>query len=253
MASRASRIASAVCGAVAVVGLSQSSQAQIFNDVQAELRVQWMMMKREMPRHPNPEVQRFAECIARAIIRVVPEEWQELDWEVIVFDNEAANASVTPEGKIAVFSGILQVANTPDKLAAVLGHEVAHLTEGHVRERVLRAAGTGLLGTLGGAVTGFGNESQQVAQVMFQLPYQRSQENEADISGMELAARAGYNPAAALEIWRQMVAESGNRSEWLSTHPDPELRMRDMAAELAPALAQYNEALDSGIRPLCDL
>jgi predicted Zn-dependent protease len=69
---------------------------------------------------------------------------------------------------------------------------------------------------------------------------------------MALAARAGYNPAAALEIWRQMVAESGRRSEWLSTHPDPELRMRDMAAELAPALKLYNEALDAGVRPLCD-
>jgi predicted Zn-dependent protease len=204
-----------------------------------------------MPRHPNPDVQRFAECIARAIVNVVPAEWQDLDWEIIVFDSESTNASVTPEGKIAVFAGLLQVADTPDKLAAVLGHEVAHLTEGHVRERVLRAAGTGLLGTLGGAVTGFANESQQVAQVVFQLPYQRNQENEADIAGMKLAAQAGYNPAATLDIWRQMVAESGPRSELLSTHPDPELRMREMAANLSPALILYNDALDSGVRPGC--
>jgi predicted Zn-dependent protease len=236
-----------------VLGLNQAARAQIFNDVQAELRVNWLMMKREMPRHPNPAVQRFAECIARAIVKVVPEEWQNLDWEIIVFDSESTNASVTPEGKIAVFSGLLQVASTPDRLAAVLGHEVAHLTEGHVRERVLRAAGTGLLGALGSAVTGFGNESQQAAQVVFQLPYQRNQENEADIAGMKLAAQAGYNPAAALEIWRQMVAESGRRSEFLSTHPDPELRMREMAANISPALKIYNDALDSGIRPLCNL
>jgi predicted Zn-dependent protease len=236
-----------------VLGLNQAARAQIFNDVQAELRVNWLMMKREMPRHPNPAVQRFAECIARAIVKVVPDEWQNLDWEIIVFDSESTNASVTPEGKIAVFSGLLQVASTPDRLAAVLGHEVAHLTEGHVRERVLRAAGTGLLGALGSAVTGFGNESQQAAQVVFQLPYQRNQENEADIAGMKLAAQAGYNPAAALEIWRQMVAESGRRSEFLSTHPDPELRMREMAANISPALKIYNDALDSGIRPLCNL
>jgi predicted Zn-dependent protease len=236
-----------------VLGLNQAARAQIFNDVQAELRVNWLMMKREMPRHPNPAVQRFAECIARAIVKVVPDEWQNLDWEIIVFDSESTNASVTPEGKIAVFSGLLQVASTPDRLAAVLGHEVAHLTEGHVRERVLRAAGTGLLGALGSAVTGFGNESQQAAQVVFQLPYQRNQENEADIAGMKLAAQAGYNPAAALEIWRQRVAESGRRSEFLSTHPDPELRMREMAANISPALKIYNDALDSGIRPLCNL
>lgn len=236
---------------IALVGLFQTAQAQIFNDAKAQLRVQWLMMKREMPRHPNPAVQRFAECIARAIIAEVPPEFADLDWEVIVFDNDSTNASVTPEGKIAVFSGLLQVADTPDKLAAVLGHEVSHLTLGHVRERVLRAAGTGLLGALGSAVTGFGNESQTAATVMFQLPYQRHQENEADINGMLLAAKAGYNPAATLDIWRQMVKDEGPRSEFLSTHPDPELRMREMAANLAPALKVYNDALDAGVRPGC--
>jgi len=122
MAKKAFRLAGAVCAAAGLLGLNQSAHAQIFTDAQAELRLQWLMMKREMPRHPNPEVQRFAECIARSIVNVVPPEWQELDWEIIVFDSDSANASVTPEGKIAVFSGLLQVANTPDRLAAVLGH-----------------------------------------------------------------------------------------------------------------------------------
>jgi predicted Zn-dependent protease len=209
-------------------------------------------MKREMPRYPNEAVQRYAQCIAWAIIDVIPEEWQNLNWEVIVFDNDARNASVTPEGKIAIFSGILQVANTPNELAAVLGHEVSHLTQGHVKERVMRAAGTGLLGALGGALTGFGSESQTAAQVMFQLPYQRGQESEADLVGMQYMAKAGYNPSAVLSLWKEMGA--GRRgSDWLSTHPDPELRMSDMARNLAPALETYNAALDAGVRPRCSL
>jgi len=216
--------------------------------------VQWLMMKREMPRYPNQAVQRYAECIARAIIDVIPPEWQDLDWEVIVFDNEARNASVTPEGKIAVFSGLLQVADTPDELAAVLGHEVAHLTQGHVKDRVLRAAGTGIAGALGGILTGFGSESQQAAQVVLQLPYQRGQEGEADIVGMTYMAEAGYNPSSVLQLWREMGDGRENRgSNWLSTHPNPRDRMTDMALNLSPALKIYNESLDSGVRPRCRL
>ena len=226
--------------------------AQIFNDAKSELRVQWLQMKREMPRYPNPAVQSFAECVAWSIIDVIPDEFQNLDWEVIVFDNEARNASVTPEGKIAVFSGILEVANTPDKLAAVLGHEVAHLTQGHVKDRVLRAAETGMLGVLGGVLTGFGNESQTAAQVVLQLPYQRAQESEADVVGMSYMAKAGYNPATVLDIWRDMGKDDNSRgSNWLSTHPNPQDRMTELARNLSPALKAYNDALDAGVRPRC--
>jgi predicted Zn-dependent protease len=229
-----------------------SAGAQIFTDAEAELRVRWLQMKREMPRHPSQAVQRYTECIARAIIHVIPPEWQNLDWEVIVFDDESRNASVTPEGKIAVFSGILEVADTPNELAAVLGHEVAHLTEGHVKARVLAAAGTGVVGVLGGVLTGFGNESQRVAQAAIQLPYQRGQEGEADIVGMSYMAKAGYDPTAVLDLWRDMSGGDENRgSNWLSTHPNPRDRMTDMALNLSPALKAYNDALDAGVRPRC--
>jgi predicted Zn-dependent protease len=239
---------------VAFAGLlPANSQAQIFTDAQAELRVAWLQMKRELPQHPNPAVQRYAQCIAWAIIDEIPDDYEQLDWEIIVFDSGARNASVTPEGKIAVFSGLLEVANTPDKLAAVLGHEVAHLTQGHVKERVLRAAGTGLLGMVGGVLTGFGSESQSAAQVIFQLPYQREQENEADIAGMNLMAEAGYNPAAVLELWADMAGDGERQSELLSTHPDPDLRRQEMARNLAPALRSYNDSLDAGVRPRCSL
>jgi predicted Zn-dependent protease len=235
--------------------LPLTTQGQIITDAESELRVVWMQMKRELPRHPSEAVQRYAQCIAWAIIDQVPEEFHDLSWEVIVFDTGALNASVTPEGKIAIFSGLLEVADTPDKLAAVLGHEVAHLTQGHVSERVGRMAMTGIAGVIAGTVTGFGAESMTAAEVVLQLPYQRGQETEADIVGMTFMANAGYNPASVLALWRDMAGSGGGerQPEWLSTHPDPELRRQEMAGNLAPALKTYNDALDSGVRPRCHL
>jgi predicted Zn-dependent protease len=224
-------------------------------DVEAELRVQWMMLKRNTPQHPSERVQRLVQCIAYAIIEQVPEELQQLDWEVLVFDDEMRNAMVTPAGKIAVFGGLLDVADTPDKLAAVLGHEVAHLTEDHVKERIGRARMTGAFGAIGSAVTGV--NSQDAATVLLQFPFQREQETEADVVGMTYMARAGYNPAAAIELWRAMGGgdrfDRNRPPEWLSTHPDPEFRMADIARSLSPALVEYNKALDAGIRPRCAL
>jgi len=254
MTAKASTTALAFLATLVVLALPMRVHGQIFTDAQAELRLQWLQMKRELPRDPRPQVQRFAECISKAILNVVPKEYQDLDWEVIVFDSDSRNAQVMPEGKIAIYSGLLEVANTPDEMAAVLGHEVAHLTEGHVHQRVLRSAGTGLLGVAGGVLTGFGRESQTTAEVLFQLPYQREQEREADLVGMHYMAMAGYNPAATLELWRGMSENrDGAPPEWLSTHPDPDFRMSDMAKNLAPALVEYNKALDSGVRPRCRL
>lgn len=242
--------------AALAIAFTTSSEAQIINDIEAQVRLQWMEMKRHSPRHPSERVQRFAQCIAYSIIDVIPEEFQDLDWEIIVFDEPAKNAMVTPDGKIAIFSGIFEVADTAEKLAAVLGHETAHLTQNHVKERVRRATMTGLVGVFGGAATGLGGESQTGAMVVMQLPFQREQEREADLVGMQFMAQAGYNPAMAMEVWRAMGAESepGSRPpEFLSTHPEPRDRMTDMARNLAPALVAYNAALDAGVRPRCQL
>jgi predicted Zn-dependent protease len=238
--------------------VSRDTGAQIFvtqKDVEAELRVMWLNLKRGTPEHPDPKVQRLAQCIAYSIIDVIPDEFHDLNWEVIVFDNGDVNATVTPEGKIAVFGGLMDVADTPDMLAAVIGHEISHLTRNHVSQRIRRGMTTGLASAIGGAATGF--DSRGVATVFFQYPFQREQETEADLSGMDYMARAGYNPAAAMEFWRAMnkkSREEGNRPpEFLSTHPDPEYRMTDIAKNLAPALEAYNSALDAGVRPRCSL
>lgn len=256
-----SRVIAAIAGAItlaAVIGIGAPARGQIFTDAEAELRLEWLRMKREMPQHPNPAVQRYAQCLAWSIIDVIPDEYQDLNWEVIVFDNGATNASVTPEGKIAVFSGLLQVADTPDELAAVLGHEVAHLTEGHVQGRVGRMSATTFLGifaTAAGRSAGLpvdGGTVQTGAQVGFLYPYQRNQETEADLAGMTYMAQAGYNPAAVLDLWKEM-GEGRSNSDWLSLHPAPQARMTDMARNLSPALRIYNDALDSGVRSRCRL
>jgi predicted Zn-dependent protease len=256
---RRALITAALVVALAVAPfVSRESGAQIFvtqKDVEAELRVMWMTLKRGTPQHPDPKVQRLAQCIAYSIIDVIPAEFQNLNWEVIVFDNDDVNAMVTPEGKIAVFGGLMDLADSPDMLAAVIGHEVSHLTRNHVSQRIRRGLATGVATAIGGTVTGM--DSSGVATVFFQYPFQREQETEADISGMEYMARAGYNPAAAMEFWRAMnkrADEEVNRPpEFLSTHPDPEYRMTDIAKSLAPALAAYHSALDAGVRPRCSL
>ena len=246
---------SALLAVFLTLGSAVALQAQIIQDAESQLRLKWLDLKRNAALHPDERVQRVVSCLAYAIIDVVPEEFQALNWEVLVIDDPGfRNAEVLPEGKIIVYSGIFQAADTTEKLAAVIGHEVAHLTENHVKERVRRATGTGLLGTLGGAVTGLGGGSQQAARVLFQLPYQREQEREADVTGMMYMARAGYNPVATIDLWKGMSAgREGAPPEWLTTHPDPELRLQFLARNLTPALLAYNESLDAGVRPLCRL
>lgn len=254
----------ALVTAVASVALAvapfvyRDTGAQIFvtqKDVEAELRVMWLNLKRGTPEHPDPRVQRLAQCIAYSIIDVIPDEFHNLNWEVIVFDNADVNAMVTPDGKIAVFGGLIEIAETPDMIAAVIGHEVSHLTKNHVSQRIRRGMATGLATAIGGTATGV--DSSGVATVFLQYPFQREQETEADLTGMEYMARAGYNPAAAMEFWRGMDQKSrtsGNRQpEFLSTHPDPEGRMTDIARNLSSALATYHSALDAGVRPRCSL
>jgi len=155
-------------------------------------------------------------------------------WEVNVLSTPELNAWVMPGGKIAVYTGLIeQLQLTDAELAAVMGHEIAHALREHGRERASRAVGQGLaLGVLG-AVAGIGDAGMNVAQlaleVTLNLPNSRTHEVEADRIGVELAARAGYDPRAAVALWQKMgqVAQGGP-PKWLSTHPPREDRLRDL-------------------------
>jgi predicted Zn-dependent protease len=157
--------------------------------------------------------------------------WQ---WEVNVLSTSELNAWVMPGGKIAVYTGLIERLQLTDaELAAVMGHEIAHALREHGRERASRAIGQGVaLGVLG-AVAVIGDAGMNVAQlaleVTLNLPNSRTHEVEAVRIGVELAARAGYDPHAAVTLWQKMgqVAQGGP-PKWLSTHPPREERLRDL-------------------------
>jgi predicted Zn-dependent protease len=154
-----------------------------------------------------------------------------------------------PGGKIAVYTGIIdKLKLTDDELAAIMGHEIAHALREHGRERASRAAGQGLLVSVVGAATGIGDGGQQLAnmalQVAVALPNSRTQETEADRIGVELAARAGYDPRAAVTLWQKMGALSGGASQpgFLSTHPSHAQRIDDLRDYSARVMPLYQAA-----------
>lgn len=181
------------------------------------------------------------------VFRKDAEKW---DWEVNVEKNDALNAYCMPGGKIMVLSGIVEkIEATDDELAAVIGHEIAHALREHGRERMSRAyvqqfglqalalyATKGAVGTAAMKGAGLGS------QLFFALPNGREQERESDRIGLELSARAGYNPDAAVTLWQKMSAQSKNAPpEFLSTHPASENRIADLKA-LAPKVRPLYEA-----------
>ena len=217
-------------------------------EVLRQSRLQWLTMKRDMSRPGNPRIQPFVECITNGIIDTLEEPYASMDWEIIVFDDESANAFAMPGGKIGVFTGIFEVADTPDALAAVIGHEIAHLTENHVMARARRGTLTGLATILGGAATGLYGSVQQGVQVGLSLPFDRAQESEADIVGLDYMAKAGFDPRSSLRLWKNMSENRNGRSvpEFLSTHPADDRRMDDLVKAMTPALITSVRAQEEG-------
>lgn len=156
-------------------------------------------------------------------------------WEVHVISTDEVNAWCMPHGKIAVYTGLLnKIKPTDDELAAVLGHEMAHALREHVREQISQQMGTQAVLGIAGALLGLGETAQNlggmVANVTIGLPHSRTDETEADRIGLELAARAGYDPRAAVALWQKMqkLAGGGQTPQFLSTHPSDEARIADV-------------------------
>jgi predicted Zn-dependent protease len=167
-------------------------------------------------------------------------------WEVNVLSSDEVNAWCMPGGKIAVYTGLIRKLNlTDDELAAVMGHEIAHALREHARERMGRQVGTGIGLSMIEILTGVhtGNLGQTRAQSMFVLPNSRQNEQEADRIGVELAARAGYDPRAAVSLWQKMTSVGGSQPpQWLSTHPSHESRVRDLQDYSERVLPLYRQA-----------
>lgn len=168
------------------------------------------------------------------------------NWEVNVQTSEDVNAYCMPGGKIMVYTGLIDTVKPTDaELAAVIGHEIAHALREHSRERLSRAYAEQVL--LAGVAVATGGElmelASQISAVTFTLPHSREQEAEADRIGLELMARAGYDPNAAVTLWQKMSkASSGGPPEFLSTHPSGETRIRDLEKNVPRVLPLYQAA-----------
>jgi predicted Zn-dependent protease len=187
--------------------------------------------------------------IARRIVSATPAFRADAagwNWQFNVQKTKDVNAYCMPGGRIMVYSGLIETLDVSDaELATVLAHEVAHALREHTRERVSRAYAQQLVLSGAAAVTGVSegaaNIANMVAEVTFQLPFSREQESEADQIGLELMARAGYDPRAAVTLWNKMasIEGAGGQPKFLSTHPAPKDRIKDIEKSLPRVLPLY--------------
>ncbi len=169
-------------------------------------------------------------------------------WEIHVISADEVNAWCMPGGKMAVYTGLInRIKPTDDELAAVLGHEMAHALREHSREQISQQMATQVGLSILTAVTGVqgvNDLGSALTNVMFTLPNSRTHESEADLIGVELAARAGYDPRAAVTLWQKMAALGGGSApaEFLSTHPSPATRSAELQRNAEKVMPLYEAA-----------
>ena len=201
----------------------------------------------------HPQVQRLR-AIAQRLVPFTPP-WNgrapRWAWEVNLLLSPTLNAFCMPGGKIAFYLGILaKLQLSDDEVAAIMGHEVAHALREHARERfgktVATQWGAGALSYALG-LGGVGREVVNMGGQLLTLKFSRDDETEADIVGMDLAARAGYNPAAGVTLWQKMIAVAkGAPPQFLSTHPAGDTRIRDIQSKLPKVMPLYQRAPKAG-------
>ena len=210
--------------------------------------------KRALAPKDNAQVLRLR-AIAQKIIPFALEwnprarNWQ---WEVNLIGSSQINAYCMPGGKIAFYTGILeQMRLTDDEVAMVMGHEIAHALREHARERMGKSAVTHGAARIGGALAAsfFGIDPRLTDGIasgganLLTLEFGREDESEADLVGMELAARAGFDPRAGVTLWQKMGAASkGAPPQWLSTHPSGKTRIAEIQANLPKVMPLYERA-----------
>ncbi len=208
-------------------------------------------MKQQQAVSQDEHKNAYVQCVAHSITQHVPQLPGFTSWEVVVFDSEQVNAFALPGGKIGVYTGLLDVAVNQDQLATVIGHEIAHVLADHSNERLSQSQ----LANAGLQLTNIALGSTEYAQYRnvtmsalglglqygVLMPYGRTQESEADIVGLELMAKSGFDPKQSIELWKNMAKASGGSQppELLSTHPSHRTRIQDLSAKIN-ALPNYN-------------
>jgi len=221
-------------------GQESAMGASAFADLRAKQKVS------EDP-EANARVRRVGKRIAEAVGKDLPG----AQWEFVVFDDpETVNAFALPGGKVGVYTGLLKLAESDDELATVMGHEIGHVTARHGAERMTE----GLIAAAGGLILDTAmkdNKSHDLIVAGYgvaagggMLAFSRQHESEADFIGIRYAARAGYNPAAAITFWQKMAKENkgGRLPAFLSTHPSNERRIADLQQWIPAVLPLYEAA-----------
>ena len=213
-------------------------------------------LKRDKKISYNAQYNQATTCIANAITQVVGG-----NWEVVVFEDSSPNAFALPGNKIGVYTGMLQLVDNQEQLAAVIGHEIGHVQAKHSNERasqemamsqglnILQAMTmpTSALGQLGFGLLGVGAEYGVLK------PYGRTQESEADMIGVDLMAKAGFDPRNSIGLWQRMEQATQGKQpvEFMSTHPSHATRIQDLEQHMPQAMALYQQAQSSGKQPHC--
>lgn len=211
-------------------------------------------MKQKQAISRSPAYNRVVQCVANALTAPMGG-----NWEVVVFEDDSLNAFALPGSKIGVHTGLLKVIQNPDQLAAVVGHEIGHVIAKHSNERLSQevavktgmnvAGASGMLGATSMALLGLG------AQYGVLLPYSRTHESEADLIGLDLMAKAGFDPRQSITLWQIMDQASRNspqQIEFMSTHPGHETRMQNLQQHMNQALNTQQQALAAGRQPRCN-
>jgi len=239
------------------LGLASAAEVEKSATLQYSELIRQAAAQKALAPADHPQTIRLRRIAARLVeqsARFNPraKEWH---WEVNLIGSRQINAFCMPGGKIAFFSGILDTLKlTDDEVAMVMGHEMAHALREHGRERVgkMRLAQIGtVIASIGGALLGFGDLGGQVASGAAQLTmlkYGRDDETEADLVGLELAARAGFDPRAGVIVWQKMAAVGkGQPPQWLSSHPSHDSRISEISRNLDRVMPLYASA--RGVSP----
>ena len=224
-------------------------------DVERSAAMQYDQMKRQAQEQralapsDHPQLQRLR-TIARKMLPYTVK-WNDRaktwKWEVNLIGSNQINAFCMPGGKIAFYTGILDTLKlTDDEVAVVMGHEIAHALREHARERMGKQTATSIGANIASHVLGLGslgNMALGAGANLLTLKFSRDDETEADIVGLELAARAGYNPSAGVTLWRKMQQSSkGAPPQWLSTHPASDSRIKEINKHLPEVMPLYEKA-----------
>jgi len=218
-------------------------------------------MKKKEKLSDRPEVNEYVQCVVQPLIKEARAQYPNLpeNWDIAVFDSNTINAFAMPGGKVGVYTGLIDLTENPDQLAAVLGHEIGHVMAHHSAERLSEAQMTVLAMTVAGVALANNKDQSAImaalgigAQVGIALPFSRVHEAEADQIGQQLMAEAGFDPAQSIRLWELMEKSGGSRPpELLSTHPDPENRANRLSGFLPANRMVYEDAVKMGKHPQC--